>query len=242
VPTTAVSRLTPARLSSVPDQRAVGGDRRKSGRQRDLSSGEPAARRTPAPIPLTVRKNSSEPAVIANVIPARKSLRTPPPAEALAVGTEPTIHMKLDAAFPRRATPMAAQPAAPVTAHLAQPASTAVVITARENAPVAPVEPAAVAELPLAAAPESGPARTKTPPPLPQIKASDSKTKLKKISSSHLTPTSAFNAIESDFFAREADLYKHNVVESFDDLDRGGTGRKMQPVRTPPPTTARKKR
>ncbi|HXI57847.1 MAG TPA: DUF4388 domain-containing protein [Polyangia bacterium] len=235
-PAAAVSRPTPARLSSVPDQRAVGGDRRKSGRQRDLASGEPAARRTPAPIPLTVRKNSSEPAVIANVIPARKSLRTPPPAEALAIGTEPTIHMKLDAAFPRRATPMVAPLEAPVTAHVPQPAP--VVIAAREPAPVAPV----AAELPPAAAPEPAPAMTKTPPPQPQAKAPDSKTKLKKISSSHLTPTSAFNAIESDFFAREADLYKHNVVESFDDLDRGGTGRKMQPVRTPPPTTARKKR
>jgi hypothetical protein len=134
---------------------------------------------------------------------------------------------------------LVAQPDAPVTAHVAQPASAPVVITARETPPVAP---AVAAELPLVAAPEPAPAMTKTPPPQPQAKAPDSKTRLKKISSSHLTPTSAFNAIESDFFAREADLYKHNVVDSFDDLDRGGTGRKMQPVRTPPPTTARKKR
>jgi hypothetical protein len=37
-----------------------------------------------------------------------------------------------------------------------------------------------------------------------------------------LTPSTAFDAVEADFFAREADLYKHEKVESFDDLDRGG--------------------
>jgi hypothetical protein len=34
-----------------------------------------------------------------------------------------------------------------------------------------------------------------------------------------VTPTSAFDAIDNDFFAREADLYKPEAVESFDDLD-----------------------
>jgi hypothetical protein len=39
-------------------------------------------------------------------------------------------------------------------------------------------------------------------------------------------PSSEFNALESDFFAREADLYKHEHPESFDDLDhsRGPNG------------------
>jgi hypothetical protein len=40
--------------------------------------------------------------------------------------------------------------------------------------------------------------------------------------SPRLTPTSAtaaFDDVEADFFAREADLYKREVVESFDDLD-----------------------
>lgn len=38
-----------------------------------------------------------------------------------------------------------------------------------------------------------------------------------------------FDALETDFFAREADLYRREAVESFDDLDhprRGGTGGK----------------
>ena len=35
-----------------------------------------------------------------------------------------------------------------------------------------------------------------------------------------MTPSSTFDALEADFFAREADLYKDEKVESFSDLDR----------------------
>ena len=37
-----------------------------------------------------------------------------------------------------------------------------------------------------------------------------------------LTPAAAFDAVEADFFAREADLYKREAVETFDDLDSSG--------------------
>ena len=37
------------------------------------------------------------------------------------------------------------------------------------------------------------------------------------------TPSSGFSAMESDFFEREADLYKRESVETFDDLE-GGAG------------------
>jgi hypothetical protein len=37
-----------------------------------------------------------------------------------------------------------------------------------------------------------------------------------------LTPSAAFDAVEADFFAREADLYKRESVETFDDLDQSG--------------------
>ena len=50
----------------------------------------------------------------------------------------------------------------------------------------------------------------------------ESKNKLRKIlAPARITPSTAFDAVEADFFAREADLYKHETVESFDDLDRG---------------------
>jgi len=37
------------------------------------------------------------------------------------------------------------------------------------------------------------------------------------------TPSTGFSAMEADFFDREADLYKRESVETFDDLE-GGTG------------------
>jgi hypothetical protein len=55
----------------------------------------------------------------------------------------------------------------------------------------------------------------------------DSKNKLRKIlPQTRLTPSTAFDAVEADFFAREADLYKQEDVDSFDDLDRGGAPRR----------------
>jgi ActR/RegA family two-component response regulator len=38
-------------------------------------------------------------------------------------------------------------------------------------------------------------------------------------------PSSEFNALESDFFAREADLYKQEHSDSFDDLEQGRNGK-----------------
>jgi hypothetical protein len=232
------SRPTPARLSSIPDQRTATGERRKSARHRDLSAPEPAARKTPAPIPLTVRKTGSQAAPSAEAIHAhRQRQHTPPPAAALAIGHEPTIHMKLDAAFPPRATAPVTNEPTPFSAQ---------VTPALESLP--PVSAQASAGMPSnlddSVTGFAGPARHLTPAPVavaPASKGPDSKGKLKKISHSRLTPTSAFDAIESDFFAREADLYKRDNVESFDDLDRGGTARKLQPVRNAV-NTARKKR
>jgi hypothetical protein len=203
-------------MPTVDEKRAAsGGDRRKSSRQRELGAVDPASQATPPPIPLTVRKNSSEAVPIA--AGARRTGRTPPPVAALVIGSEPTIQMKLDAAFPPK--PMtSSEPAQPET-----PESPSVTNGAGAAAMTSPAPSAEAA--PIAAPP---------PPPLtapvPPSKGPDSKTKLKKASHPRLTPTSAFNAIESDFFAREADLYHHDAVESFDDLDRGASARKLQPV------------
>jgi hypothetical protein len=47
--------------------------------------------------------------------------------------------------------------------------------------------------------------------------------KLRKVlPATRLTPSTAFDELEADFFAREADLYKKDEVENFDDLDRNG--------------------
>jgi hypothetical protein len=58
---------------------------------------------------------------------------------------------------------------------------------------------------------------------LPGSSPRDTKDKLRKVlPQTRLTPSTAFDAVEADFFAREADLYKQEDVESFDDLDRNG--------------------
>jgi hypothetical protein len=44
------------------------------------------------------------------------------------------------------------------------------------------------------------------------------------------TPSTGFSAMEADFFEREADLYKRESVETFDDLE-GGPGRQRGSVR-----------
>ena len=222
-PLVAAERPTPPQMPTVDEKRAAsGGDRRKSSRQRELGAvdpASPASQATPPPIPLTVRKSSSE--AVATAATARRTGRTPPPLAALAIGSEPTIQMKLDAAFPPKAVP--AQEAAPPAA----PESPAVTdgATAATMAPAAPS-----AEAAAAAAPAPAPPPPPTTAAAPAGKGPDSKTKLKKASHPRLTPTSAFNAIESDFFAREADLYHHDAVESFDDLDRGASARKLQPI------------
>lgn len=51
------------------------------------------------------------------------------------------------------------------------------------------------------------------------------------------TPTPVFDAVESDFFAREADLYKREAADSFEDLERGQAPQarpgRMAAARTP---------
>lgn len=228
-PLAGAHRPTPASMPAIDDKRAAaGGDRRKSSRQRELAAVDLASQPTPPPIPLTVRKSASEPVAAASG--ARRSGRTPPPVAALGLGAESSIHMKLDAAFP----PRPAQEPTPPPSEEPPPVGNANGVSAATKPSAVPATNAA----PPAAAPPPEPAPASAAPG----KGPDSKAKLKKASHPRLTPTSAFNAIESDFFAREADLYHHDAVESFDDLDRGGTARKLQPVPGAHPAGARKKR
>jgi hypothetical protein len=60
--------------------------------------------------------------------------------------------------------------------------------------------------------------RRKTPTPSPAL------VRNKTPIPSRVTPAAAFDAVEADFFAREADLYKRETIETFDDLDPMGGG------------------
>jgi CheY-like chemotaxis protein len=177
-----------------------------------------------APIPLTHKKNAT-----AGEFSGRRALPTPATISALAEA--PTVQFKLDELPP--AASLAPLGAPPVTAR-----------HALISAPVA-TEPPVRRPTPAPREPRRTPppdSMRRTPPPdgtrrAPSLRESgkrpsldalqspgpDSKNKLRKVlPQTRLTPSTAFDAVEADFFAREADLYKHEKVESFDDLDRGG--------------------
>ena len=74
----------------------------------------------------------------------------------------------------------------------------------------APAPPQSVIIAPLTPAPLLTP-RPSNGPPTPGVVEAKNR---------H-PPSDNFNALEADFFEREADLYKRESVESFDDLDKG---------------------
>jgi hypothetical protein len=182
------------------------------------------------PIPLTHKKHPTGNTTTVGEISARKQAPTPAAMEALAQA--PTVQFKLEDLSP--AAPMVPTGAAPVTA--------------RQAPSAAPPEPRAMTPAPrdnLRRTPPPDHLR-RTPPPegsrlrdsgkRPSLDAllssgPDSKNKLRKILPQRMTPSTAFDAVEADFFAREADLYKQEDVESFDDLDRSGTRRPGAPKR-----------
>jgi CheY-like chemotaxis protein len=195
------------------------------------------------PIPLTHRKGAAATGELAG----RKA--SPTPAALAALAQAPTVQFKLGDLPP--AEPMAPTGRAPVTSRNptlaaarspgpAEPAG-AYAPAPLETAP-AQREPAARENLRRTPPPENlrrtpppdGARRTPPPslrksgerPSLDALNGPDSKNRLRKIlPQTRLTPSTAFDAVEADFFAREADLYKQEDVESFDDLDRGAARR-----------------
>jgi CheY-like chemotaxis protein len=191
------------------------------------------------PIPLTQKKASS-----IGDLAARKQLGTPATLSALAQA--PTVQFKLDDLPP--ASPLGPTGLAPLTARHPTLAPTEPPVR-RTSTPAPPRDglrrtppPDGARRTPppenLRRTPPPDGARRTPPPSLreggkrPSLDAllpsgPDSKNKLRKIlPTTRMTPSTAFDAVEADFFAREADLYKHEDVESFDDLDRGGGPRR----------------
>ncbi|HEX4405139.1 MAG TPA: DUF4388 domain-containing protein [Polyangia bacterium] len=222
------------------DQRGVVGERRRTSRRLKTVGGAvpPSLTSPPAAAPVSVPSPPSAPIPLTHKksttfgeMTARKAQGTPAALAALAQA--PTVQFKLDDLPP--AAPMSPAGLPPITArHIAtQPeppvrrAPTPVPVLARESLRRTP-PPDSLRRTP----PPDGARRTPSPslrdsgkrPSLDALLPSgpDSKAKLRKIlPATRLTPSTAFDAVEADFFAREADLYKHEKVESFDDLDRG---------------------
>jgi CheY-like chemotaxis protein len=234
----------------VPDDRGVVGERRRatSRRMKTLDGGITSAPVAPAleapaatkstPILLTQKKPGGP---TTGEISARKA--SPTPIAMSSLGDAPTVQVRLDQLPP--AASLVPTGAPPVTARGLTPIFSVPTANAPgASAPISNEPPPKRAATPTPARdslrktppPDSlrkTPAPGKTPAPtlresgprpsLDAVLASpDGKNKLKKaLSSARVTPSTAFDAIEADFFAREADLYKREDVEDFGDLDRG---------------------
>jgi len=182
-----------------------------------------------APIPLTHKMIPSGDVMAAKAaldavsgeIPPVKSR---PTGDAIAFAFEPTVQVKVDT----DGTPLELPPVRPaIHDDVAPPSELPPVVlppapldaSTLELPPVRPVTHDEGA--PPAAAPISAPPiRRKTPTPSPVVAAVRNKTPIP----ARVTPAAAFDAVEADFFAREADLYKRETVETFDDLDPMGGG------------------
>jgi pyruvate dehydrogenase E2 component (dihydrolipoyllysine-residue acetyltransferase) len=116
-----------------------------------------------------------------------------------------SVPIALRAKAPAAAAPAAAAPAP------AAPAAPAAPLSARQ--PAAPIRLKKVIKTPPTGA---GHAASSAPAPAPAP-----------------APAAAFNALEADFFAREADLYKDPGADNFDDLEAGGETRRRPRTATP---------
>ena len=206
----------------VPDQRGIVGDRRSTSRRlRPLGPAAPAP--APTPIPLVARKSpTGSNRTTSGEIPVAARRPTPAPATALAVA--PSVQVALDPVPEPIPLPPPAQVidvAAPVQAR----STTGRQAPLDEPAP-APRRSGSGRHAPLEepAPRRSGSGRQAS---LEQSPAAEAAPRARRSTNpSAPNSTDAFDAVEADFFAREADLYKREAIESFDDLDRDSGGKR----------------
>jgi hypothetical protein len=218
------------------ERRGAHAERRRSARRTPVPFEKPAAKPAPAPIPLVTKKSPSG-GFAAGEIRASTKPRVTPQKPVAAVKREPSVEVRLDpvplsldsaipASVPNAApAPMAPVAAAPAAA-AAGPAAAAVTSLGHASVAGTPVAAARVASAPVASAPAASAA------PVSARQSSSAVKPHPKKSARTKTPVPgapAFSDLEADFFAREADLYKNDGGDTFDDLDGGGG--KPRPVR-----------
>jgi CheY-like chemotaxis protein len=181
----------------VPDQRGIVGDRRSvSRRLRPVAT--PAA--ASAPIQLTAKKSSTG-AFASGEIPAARR-PTPAAATARSLAVAPTVQVVLDAPPPVLAPVAPAIEAPPPRSRSGSGRHATLDDTTTTPPPRA--RPGSGRQATL-----ENPPKQPTPRPRRILDQPPQQ-----------TAAEAFDDIEADFFAREADLYRREAVESFDDLDR----------------------
>lgn len=195
----------------VPDQRGIVGDRRSTSRRlRPLGPAAPAP--APTPIPLVARKAPAGPSrTTSGEIPVAARRPTPAPATALAVAPSVQVAPSMQVTLDPIPAPTPAPPPPVELPPIAEAPAPAPVRARSNSGRQAPVEDAAPG------ARRSGSGRQAA---LEQPPGADLPSKPRRIPTpAAQTTAEAFDAIEADFFAREADLYKREAIESFDDLD-----------------------
>jgi hypothetical protein len=190
---------------NAPDQPGLGGDRRNSSTSRPL---QPLATPGPTPLPTPVPPPAHAPAPIPlthKKVPSGDVLTAKGELDAVAGEIPPVKHRPSDAA-----TTFALEPTVQVKVDTDG--------TPLELPPVRPAPAPTPAQAEIAPPVAAPPMRRKTPTPSPAL------VRNKTPIPSRVTPAAAFDAVEADFFAREADLYKRETIETFDDLDPMGGG------------------
>ncbi len=242
---------------SESERRGVPSDRRKSLRKTPVPFEKPAAKPAPAPIPLVTKKSPSGGFAAGEIRSSPRASRTPAHQPG-AARNEPTVHVKLepkeslDAQLPvsgmiggvgggkiERGVDRKFEREAERSADLAHgspndagvPAAVPVSVTAPIGSRTIPAAEKALAHAPVPAARQPvnpAPISARQPSPAGAVRQrKNTKTMKPEVPSAPSAP--AFNDLEADFFAREADLYKSESGDSFDDLDRGGGEGKHRP-------------
>jgi hypothetical protein len=188
------------------DQPGTGGDRRSPSRPvKPLATPGPTPLPTPlptpAPIPLTHKKVPS-----GDVVRSSQGDIAAVSGElgATATGDVPPVRPRTG---PDGFTDLALEPTVQVKVD-------------QDGAPLE-LPPLRPAHAPAPAPVPAPVVRRKTPTPPPVLEPPPVRSTKTPIPA-RVTPAAAFDAVEADFFAREADLYKRETVDTFDDLDPGG--------------------
>jgi ActR/RegA family two-component response regulator len=212
-----------AEWAMVPDQRGVVGDRRTTSRRlRPIEPAAPAP--APAPIQLTAKKGDKG-AATAGELAGSQRKPTPPAAAANLLAVAPTVQVQLDATGMPLGAPLV--PSDPSSFASFPSQATPPPVRARggsgRHAPLedAPLSRGERTPAPIRGRGGSGRHAPVEDAPAPRPDRSGEKTPRPRRVSADNAPvgTEEFDAIEADFFAREADLYKREALETFDDLD-----------------------
>ncbi len=196
----------------VPDQRGIVGDRRSTSRRlRPL--GPPAP--VPAPIPLVAKKPPLGPNRVTSGEMA-VGARRPTPAAVSRLSPVPSVQVAAEAA-PQL-------PLTPPTARVRPGSGRHATMDADGSRGRAPSSRQAALEGDSGSRGRSGSGRHAIADEA-LLRAEHAGARAARRVSGQATPSAAdtFDAIEADFFAREADLYKREAIESFDDLDPVGS-------------------